>query len=248
MTIGILIAISLLSAGFVKGLFGMGLPTVSIGLLSLWLAPVEAATLLVIPTFATNAWQFVTGRAPLAVARRFGTLLIGVALGTAIGIGFLTGIRTDAVSFALGIVLLLYAVVGLFGSHITVAPSTEKRLSPLIGLATGIVNGATGVSVMPLVPFLNSLRLEADDLVQALGLVFLVAILALASCLAWTGHLHVATAGSSVLACVPAFAGVYAGQIVRQRLHANAYRKWFFTGLFALGAYSAIRAIVRWAS
>jgi hypothetical protein len=32
--------------------------------------PVEAVTLIVVPTLATNAWQFFTGASPTAVARR----------------------------------------------------------------------------------------------------------------------------------------------------------------------------------
>lgn len=78
-----------------------------------------------------------------------------------------------------------------------------------------------------------------------MGLIFVVAMLALATCLAWTGHLEVASAGASSLALLPVFAGMYAGQLVRLRLHADAYRKWFFIGLIALGGYSVIRAIVQ---
>jgi uncharacterized protein len=241
----VLIALSLFCAGWVKGVFGMGLPTVSIGLLSLAMPPVQAATMIVIPTLATNAWQFLTGPSPAAVAQRFAILLIGVVIGTAVGVGFLTGSNTALVSLALGGVLILYAAVGLFATRLHVPQHAEGWTSPAIGLATGVVNGATGVSVMPLVPYLNSIGLQRDALIQAMGLVFLVAMLALAACLAWTGHFEIASAGASTLALLPVFAGMYAGQLIRQRLHADAYRKWFFVGLIALGAYSIIRATLQ---
>jgi uncharacterized protein len=237
-------AFALLCAGGVKGVFGMGLPTVSIGLLSLFMPTVEAATLIIIPTLATNAWQFATGPQPRAVVVRFSTLLVGVLGGTALGIGLLTGSNTALVSLALGGVLLLYAFVGLLAPRLPVPSLTAQRwASPLIGIATGIVNGATGVSVMPLVPYLNSIGLQREALIEAMGLVFMVAMLALAVCLAWTGHLHLASAGASTLALLPVFAGMYAGQLLRQRLHADAYRRGFFFGLIALGAYSIIRAM-----
>lgn len=239
------IALSLFCAGAVKGVFGMGLPAVSLGLLNLFMPPVEAATLIVIPTLATNAWQFLTGPARIAMSARFATLLIGVALGTAIGIGFLTGSNTALVSLSLGGVLILYALMGVGTARLHVPASAESWTSPWIGLATGIVNGATGVSVMPLVPYLNSIGLERDALIQAMGLVFMVSMLSLALCLAWTGHLEIASAGASALALLPVFAGMGVGQIVRMRLPADEFRRWFFVGLFALGGYSALRALVQ---
>lgn len=242
------IALSLFCAGLVKGLFGMGLPAVSLGLLNLFMPPVEAATLIVIPTLATNAWQFLTGSARVAMSARFATLLTGVVLGTAAGIGFLTGSNTALVSLSLGGVLILYALIGLSSVRLHVPASAESWMSPPIGLVTGIVNGATGVSVMPLVPYLNSIGLERDALIQAMGLVFMVSMLSLALCLAWTGHLEIASAGASALALIPVFAGMSVGQVIRMRLHADEFRRWFFVGLLALGGYSALRAIVQLSS
>jgi hypothetical protein len=241
----LLIALSLFCGGWVKGVFGMGLPTVALGLLSLIMPPVEAATLIVVPTLATNAWQFVRGPQTAIVARRFAVLLIGVAIGTLVGVGFLTGSHTSLVSIALGGVLLLYAVVGMLAPRLHLPADAERWASPVIGVATGIVNGATGVSVIPLVPYLNSIGLPREALIQAMGLVFMTSMLALASCLAWTGHFEVASAGASALALLPVFTGMYAGQLIRVRLHGDAYRKWFFVGLLALGAYSIIRAVLQ---
>jgi uncharacterized membrane protein YfcA len=39
-----------LLAGFVKGVIGLGLPTVAVGLLSLVMPPVQAAALLIVPS------------------------------------------------------------------------------------------------------------------------------------------------------------------------------------------------------
>ena len=238
----LLIALSLFCGGWVKGVFGMGLPTVALGLLSLSMPPVQAATLIVIPTLATNAWQFMSGPEPIAITSRFALLLLGVALGTALGVGFLTGSHTALVSIALGSVLIVYAVVGLLATRLHVPTRAERWMSPVIGFATGIVNGATGVSVMPLVPYLTSIGLQREALIQSMGLVFIVAMLALAACLAWTGHFEIASAGASTLALVPVFVGMYTGQLVRVRLRGEAYRRWFFIGLIGLGASSIIRA------
>ena len=92
------VALAFLLAGTVKGVVGMGLPTIAIGILGVVMAPVEAAALLVVPSLVTNIWQLVAGPSLVALFRRFATLLIGVCVGTAFGIGFLTGGATALAS------------------------------------------------------------------------------------------------------------------------------------------------------
>jgi uncharacterized protein len=41
-------------AGLTKGIVGLGLPTISMGLLAVVMTPVEAAAILVLPSFVTN--------------------------------------------------------------------------------------------------------------------------------------------------------------------------------------------------
>ncbi|RUZ51274.1 sulfite exporter TauE/SafE family protein, partial [Mesorhizobium sp. M7A.F.Ca.CA.004.05.2.1] len=50
-----------LAAGFVKGVVGMGLPTVAMGLLAVTMPPAQAAALLLSPSLVTNLWQLFTG-------------------------------------------------------------------------------------------------------------------------------------------------------------------------------------------
>jgi uncharacterized protein len=48
-------------AGLVKGVTGLGLPTVGMGVLTLAMPAAQAAALLVVPAFITNAWQMISG-------------------------------------------------------------------------------------------------------------------------------------------------------------------------------------------
>jgi uncharacterized membrane protein YfcA len=59
-----------LLAGFVKGLIGLGLPTVAIGLLVLLITPAHAAVILVVFSLVTNIWQLRWGDDLLALVRR----------------------------------------------------------------------------------------------------------------------------------------------------------------------------------
>ena len=83
------------AAGVVKGVLGMGLPTVAIGFLGLVIAPVEAAAMLVLPSLITNIWQLIAGPNFRALSKRFGTLLLGICLGTPFGVSFITSGNTQ---------------------------------------------------------------------------------------------------------------------------------------------------------
>jgi uncharacterized membrane protein YfcA len=210
---------------------GMGLPTVAMGLLSLVMAPSAAAAVLVIPSFVTNVWQLFTGPALGPLLRRLAAMMVAVCVGTAFGIGVLTGQSASLAGAALGAVLSAYGVVGLAAPRFTVSPSAERWLSPLVGVLTGLATGATGVFVIPAVPHLNSLDLSKEELIQALGVSFTVSTIALTVALRWSGQFRFATAGSSLLAVVPALMGMFIGQHVRSRLEPDSFRKWFFVGL-----------------
>jgi uncharacterized membrane protein YfcA len=116
-----------------------------------------------------------------------------------------------------------------------VPAAAEPWLGLLVGAATGLVTGATGVFVVPAVPYLGSLGLERDDLVQALGLSFTVSTLALAAGLVWHGALPLGAAGTSFYALVPALTGMALGGYLRARVRPETFRLCFFAGLLALG-------------
>ncbi|MBC9180142.1 TSUP family transporter, partial [Pseudoroseomonas ludipueritiae] len=138
----------------------------------------------------------------------------------------------------LGAALLAYAAFGLLPLRLpAVAPRAEPWAGPLIGLLTGLVTAATGVFVLPAVPYLQALGLERDRLVQALGLSFTVSTLALAAGLATGGGFGGGTLSGSMLALLPALAGMALGGWLRGRVAASTFRRCFFGGLLLLGAH-----------
>jgi hypothetical protein len=61
LTTVIVVSGAFLIAGAVKGVIGLGLPTVSLGLLTVALDLQTAMALLVVPSLVTNLWQSVVG-------------------------------------------------------------------------------------------------------------------------------------------------------------------------------------------
>ncbi len=241
LTLGFAVSTFLL-AGFVKGVIGLGLPTIAMGLLAVVMTPAQAASLLVVPSFITNVWQLALGPGIGRLLRRLWPMLIGICVGAWAGVGLLAdGARP---SVALGAALALYAALGLTSVAFSVPAHAEPWLSPLIGAATGVVTAATGVYVIPAVPYLQALGLEKDELVQALGLSFTVSTVALAAVLAHDGVLETSVVGASLLALVPALIGMALGQWVRSRVRPDLFRVCFLVGLLALGGHLAVRGLV----
>jgi uncharacterized membrane protein YfcA len=240
----IAIALAFVLAGVVKGVSGMGLPTVAMGILGLMMTPAQAASLLIVPSLVTNVWQFVAGPHRRRLLRRMGTMLVAIGIATSAAAGFLTGADTRAATGALGIALVAYAIVGLAKRGLSVSPRAEPVLSPLVGIATGLVTGATGVFVLPAVPYLQALDLEKEELVQALGLSFTVSTIALAAGLAAHGAFAMTAAAASIIDTLPALAGMAIGQWIRFRVRPETFRLIFSTGLLCLGADLVLRASV----
>lgn len=230
-------------AGCVKGVVGLGLPTVAIGLLATVMAPAQAAALLVIPTLVTNLWQL-TGPGLTALLRRLWTMLAGICVGTWAGAGTLTADASGRARAALGLALIAFALLGLSPVRLRVSSRAEPWLAPAIGVATGLVTAATGVQAIPAVPYLQALGLPRDALVQALGLSFTVSSLALGADLVSAGALETSVALVSLIALAPALIGMALGQRLRGRFPEDTFRVCFLVGLIVLGAHLLLRAVL----
>lgn len=235
--LSLLVVLTFALAGAVKGVIGLGLPTVAMGLLGLAMAPAQAAALLIVPSALTNLWQLVAGGHLRGLLRRLWPLLLMIFIGTLLGSAWL-GINSGAwAAHALGAALLVYALYGLLHPGLHLGARHERWLGPLCGLLTGVITAATGVFVIPAVPYLQALGLQREQMVQALGLSFTVSTLALALGLAGQGALGGEVLGASLLVLAPALLGMLLGQWLRQRISAPMFKRCFFIGLALLGAH-----------
>src|SRR5579871_5162098 len=104
-TLLIFIAAVFLLAGFVKGVIGLGLPPVSMGLLALAMPPRHALALVIVPGILTNIWQTFAGPHLRDIMRRLWPLLLGLAIGTCLNAGMITGPYAHYAPIFLGILL-----------------------------------------------------------------------------------------------------------------------------------------------
>lgn len=227
-------------AGFVKGIIGMGLPTVAMGLLGLVMTPVQGAAILVIPSVVTNTWQLLAGPNFSHVFRRMWLLLLFTCIGIWSGFGLMSPDNADFATSALGTVLVIYALLGLLRVQFSVRPSMEKWLSPGVGFVTGLVAAATGVFAVPGIMYIQALGFNREDLIQALGLMFSISTFALTVNLFRDGVMQLSLLPLSLTALVAAAAGMAIGTWLRHRTRPELFRSIFFFGMLVLGANLAL--------
>ncbi|HXN68471.1 MAG TPA: sulfite exporter TauE/SafE family protein [Bradyrhizobium sp.] len=239
----LLIAASFLLAGFIKGAIGLGLPTVSIGLLAVSMPPARALAIVIVPAVVTNIWQTFGGPYLRDIMRRLWPLMLGTVVGIWLNAGMLTGPYARYGAVVLGVLLVIYAITGLSKLSFSVAPRDEKWIGGIVGIMTGLVSATTGVQVIPSMPFMQAIGMEKDELFQALGVFFTVATLALAFNLTSAGLLNASTTLPGAIAMAASFAGMFIGQAVRSRMQAEAFRRWFLIAMILLGIYLAGSAV-----
>jgi uncharacterized protein len=239
----LLVATAFLLAGFIKGVIGLGLPTVSMGVLAVAMPPSHALAIVIVPAIITNIWQTFGGPYLRDIIRRLWPLMAGTVVGIWLNAGMLTGPYARYGTVVLGVLLVIYAIIGLSRISFTVARSNEKWIGGIVGIVTGVISSATGVQVIPSMPFMQAIGMEKDELVQALGVFFTVATLALAFSLTSAGLLSASTALPGAVAMAAAFAGMFIGQAVRSRMDHEAFRRWFLIAMILLGLHLAGSAI-----
>jgi uncharacterized membrane protein YfcA len=239
------IAGAFLIGGVVKGVIGLGLPSVSLALLAIIIDLPTAMALIVVPTFFTNVWQGMVGGNGKVIVVRLWPFLLMAAVTVWIGAIALTRVDLAWLSSLLGLLLIIYSVINLGGLHFKISQRHEVWLGPLMGSVNGIFMGMTGSSVVPGVMYLQSLGLSRDVLVQAMGILFMVSTLALGIALQQNAFLTYQTGVASLTSLVPAVIGMLIGQQIRQNLSESWFRKIFFVSLLLLGVYIIFMAFSR---
>lgn len=260
------VAVVFLAGGVVKGGIGLGLPTVSVGLMATWMPVEQAAGILILPVIMTNIWQSFFGTALKLIFCRLWTLLVALVVGSATAAILIASADQALAAGLLGTMLIVYAALGLSGARFSVPVRAEPVLSPLMGLATGMISGATAIFVIPVVPYLQSLDFakgrrgqgdEAGDptratndtmikdaLIQSLGITVLVSSAGLAIGLGAKGNLPVSVVVPGVIGTAMAILGMIAGRNIRNRLSLEVFRRWVLSALVVLGVVMVVRALV----
>jgi uncharacterized membrane protein YfcA len=232
-----------LLAGMVKGTIGLGLPSISLGLLAATMDLRLAMILLLAPNVITNLWQAFVGGHFMMLLKRLWLFLLCAAVAIWLGSAALDLVDVKALGALLGLLLVVYALLGLLRPPLSLPARHEIWAGPLVGGINGVLTGLTGSFVVPGVPYLQALGLTRDQLVQAMGMLFMASTLGLGASLSGRNMLSVDLLLLSGACVLPALLGMVIGQRLRDRLSETAFRKAFYGSLLLLGGY----IVARWA-
>ena len=235
------VALTFFVAGFVKGVVGLGLPTISLAALTATLGLHPAMALVLAPSLATNLFQATSGGHGKAVVRRLWPYLMAAAVGIWLGVRILVVSDAAQLSKLLGVMIVVYSLLSLARFKPSVPPSLEAWIAPPLGVINGVLTGLTGAFVVPSVFYLQALGLERNVLVQAMGTMFLFSTVCMALALGSHAFITVDLALLSSAAVIPAMAGMVVGRRLSRRLSEAVFRQLLFAALLALGLYILLR-------
>ena len=231
-----------LVAGLVKGVIGLGLPSISLAVLTVATNLPTSMALLLMPSLVTNIWQAVRGGNFLKILKRLWLLFLTSTMTVWIGTTALTIVDLTLLSALLGGLLMSYAVVSLSGLRFKLKSRNEWWVGSLTGSVNGILTGMTGSFVVPGVFYLQSIGLRRDVLIQSMGILFTTSTLALIFSLQSNEFLTSKLVVWSSISLVPSIIGVLIGQQIRQWLSEKTFRNVFFFSLLVIGVYIIVIA------
>ena len=239
----LVIALVFLMAGTVKGISGMGLPTISMAILSLLMLPAKAAMLMVIPSLLTNLTQCV-GKHWRSLIKNHWAMWAALVLTTIFSPYSGLDVAGGYATLFLGLVLVAYGVWGLFKPTLPSLGNNKLFIGGIVGILSGLVTVATGVFVIPLVPYLQSLKLSKNEFIQALGISFTVATIALTIRLGvtntkdWSANLP-----EIVMAIIAAFIGMWIGARLRDKINPIQFQRFLYIAFTVLGLLMTYKSI-----
>ncbi len=233
------IVVAFTLAGIVKGVAGMGLPPTAVALATLTLPLPDALALMTVPTLVTNVWQAVVGGRFLELLKRFWPLGVALAAGVLLSARFLPGLGSPRAIGYLGVLLIVFAITALTAWRPRVPRAAEPWANPVSGFVSGLVGGVTGIAAFPFLPYMQSLDLTKDQLVQALGILFIFFTAAITVALARAGAINETNMLGAAIAMAPTAFGMWLGQKLRGAISPEMFRKLFLAVMLGLGLHMA---------
>lgn len=220
-----LLVISLVIAGLVKGVIGIGMPTVAFPMLSMLVDVQTSVMLLSMPLVLSNIPQALAGGCVTRTLRSLTPVLVGMIPGVWLGVAVLLNVDPNAAKIAAGAVVIAVGALTLLAPKLQV----KQRMIGPVGLGAGFCGGLLGgIAALsgPLVfIFLLAKGLSAKAFTKEASMFLVVSSVLLASALASSRQFDWRDVAISTLATAPVVAGMLVGQKLRDIIRADAFKK-----------------------
>lgn len=216
---------ALLIAGTIKGFVGLGLPTVSLALLSLVFAPREAMGLILVPMLMTNFWQMLRGPDLMGVMMRYWRFAVVLAICVSATIWFSQSASNRVLILALGFVVLAFVAVSWRDLVPAVPPHLERPVEFALAAFAGLIGGLTAAWAAPMAMYLKTRKVSPDEFVQASGFLITAGSLPFIIMFLVVGHYEISGLGVSATLLIPTLAGFTIGERLRRGIDPKAFHR-----------------------
>jgi uncharacterized protein len=227
---------SLIVAGLLKGMIGVGMPVIALPLLSLFIDVKSAAMLLSMPLIFSNLPQALEGGNTGRSLVQLMPVLLGMIPGLFLGVRVLLALDANVAKMIAGLVLMGVGGVTLFEPKLQL----QSRLAVPAGVTFGFFGGILGgIAAMPgplVFIFLLAKGLRGQAFTKEASLYLVVSAALLAIFLAANGPFSWLDVAMSMATMLPVVLGMYLGQHMRDRIAPEVFRKLVLIAVIAAGA------------
>ena len=228
----IVVGLGLSVAGLIKGVTGIGFSTCALPFLVTAVGLKVAMALVTIPAIVSNMAVIAGGNRIGDVVRRFWPFYLAIIPGIFAGLATLALVGLRQAVQLLAVTTIAYVGLALARPDLALPKGLERVLALPAGCLNGFFTGLTGSQIMPLMPYMMSLRLVPGEQVQAINLAVTLASAVLAIGLFWAGIMTPEFVVISALGSIPAIAGVAVGGAMQRWLSPSTFR---YVALATLG-------------
>ncbi|HZP24144.1 MAG TPA: sulfite exporter TauE/SafE family protein [Terriglobales bacterium] len=221
-------------ATLIRSAFGFGEALFAVPLLALRL-PLKVAAPLAVLLSITIALIVVAQDWRKVQARSMGWLMFATAFGIPLGLALLTSSHQQLVKAVLALLIIAFAVYSLVGDKPPLLSSDSLPWLLGCGFTAGVLGGAYGMNGPPLAIYGAMRRWSAQQFRATLQGYFLPASV-LGMLGYWLKGLWVpAVTHFFLLSLVPMLPAILLGKWVNRRMHGDAFLKYVYTALVAIG-------------
>jgi len=230
--------------GLVKGTIGVGLPTVTLTLLSFFFDIKDSISFILIPVILTNLVQMLDGKELKSIFQQTKFFLVTSVVFVIPGFLVLRAINSNTILLILASLLVLNSCLVLFNKIITIKKHTSFQTQFWIGALTGITTGVTSIYTMPFIFLIQSLKFNKEKLIQLMGLSFFLYSLTQFALFYSFSMINEKVLLFSSVACVPIIFGVISGKYLRKVLSEQTFKLLFNYMLLISGIVIIIKSSI----
>jgi uncharacterized protein len=240
----IVLTFSLVVAGLMKGIIGVGMPIVAIPLLSMLIDVRAAVMLLAVPLILTNIPQALEGGRTLECFRRLAPVLLGMMPGILLGVTLLLGGNPATTKAIAGCVIVLVAGLTWVAPKFQLRESLRSPVGVGAGFAGGVLGGVAALPGPLVFTYLLARGLRGKDFTKEASLFLVLSSALLAIFLASSSRFDGADLVISTGALIPVAIGMFIGQKLRDLVPADAFKQAVLVVVLLSGLGLIFKALV----